>query len=493
MDVCEDGRRCENNPSSPKLSYAILKPCLFCAARPTFVAAASMEPATYPMNLLRLFPLLFAFCAWPAISAAQDVSATAIDTLFAEWDKPGSPGAALVVMRGDEIIYEKGYGSANLEYGLPITPRSVFLVASVSKQFTAFAIAMLAEQAKLSLDDDIRTHVPEMHDFGTLITLRHLIHHTSGLRDEFDLLGMAGWRMDDVITKEMILNLAYRQRDLNFEPGSEYSYCNTGYTLLAETVERVTGQTFRAWTTENIFAPLGMAQSHFHDDYRMVVPDRVQGYVKDGEGFKKEVYSYQSVGASGLFTTAEDLAKWVRNFKSAKVGGAAVLEQVHERGLLTNGDTLSYAFGLGHGTYKGHRRVSHSGWHRGFRTYLIRFPDDDLAFILLGNLESFNPVEKTLQVADLYLAPSPEKLAEYAGTYASKELDTTYTLAVEDDRLVLHHRRNDEATLAFDGPDQFTTTAWYFDRLAFTRENDAITGFKASTDRARNVVFVKSQ
>jgi CubicO group peptidase (beta-lactamase class C family) len=443
------------------------------------------------MKPLRFLALLFALYITPSVGVAQDVPATAIDTLFAEWDTPDSPGAALVIMRGDEIIYEKGYGSANLEYGLPITPRSVFLVASVSKQFTAFAIAMLAEQGKLSLDDDIRKHVPEMHDFGTPITLRHLIHHTSGLRDEFDLLGMAGWRMDDVITKEMILNLAYRQRALNFEPGSEYSYCNTGYTLLAETVERVTGQRFRAWTTENIFEPLGMAQSHFHDDYRMVVPDRVQGYVKDGEGFKKEVYSYQSVGASGLFTTAEDLAKWVRNFEDGTVGGPAVIEQVHERGILTNGDTLSYAFGLGHGTYKGHRRVSHSGWHRGFRTYLLRFPDDDLAFILLGNLESFDPVEKTLQIADLYFAPPPEKLAEYEGAYYSEELDTTYTLAVEDNRLVLHHRRNNEATLAFDGPDQFTTTVWYFDKLVFSREDDTVTGFKASTDRARNVVFVK--
>ncbi|HMB92320.1 MAG TPA: serine hydrolase domain-containing protein [Rhodothermales bacterium] len=444
------------------------------------------------MKPFRFLTLLIALCMAPAVGVAQDVPAAAIDSLFAEQNKPDVPGAALVVMRGDEIIYEKGYGSANLEYGLPITPRSVFLVASVSKQFTAFAIAMLAEQGKLSLDDNIRKHVPEMHDFGTPITLRHLIHHTSGLRDEFDLLGMAGWRMDDVITKEMILNLAYRQRALNFEPGSEYSYCNTGYTLLAETVERVTGQSFREWTTENIFAPLGMAQSHFHDDYRMVVPDRVQGYVKDGDGFKKEVYSYQSVGASGLFTTAEDLAKWVRNFKDGTVGGPAVIEQVHERGILTNGDTLSYAFGLGHGEYKGHRRVSHSGWHRGFRTNLLRFPDDDLAFILLGNLESFNPVEKTLQVADLYFAPSPEKLADYAGTYYSEELDTTYTLAVEDDRLVLHHRRNNEATLAFDGPDQFTTTAWYFDKLVFTRQEGTITGFTASTDRARNVAFVRT-
>jgi CubicO group peptidase (beta-lactamase class C family) len=367
----------------------------------------------------------------------------------------------------------------------------VFLVASVSKQFTAFAITMLADQGKLSLDDDIRKHVPEMHDFGTPITLRHLIHHTSGLRDEFDLLGMAGWRMDDVITKETILNLAYRQRALNFEPGSEYSYCNTGYTLLAETVERVTGQTFREWTTQNIFAPLGMAKSHFHDDYRMVVPDRVQGYVKDGEGFKKEVYSYQSVGASGLFTTARDLAKWARNFDSGTVGGPAVLEQVHQRGILTNGDTLSYAFGLGIGEYKGHRRVSHSGWHRGFRTYLLRFPDDDLAFILLGNLESFDPVEKTLEVVDLYLAPPVSTLAEYGGDYYSEELDTTYTLALDDDHLVLRHRRNNEATLAFDGPDQFTTTAWYFDTLTFTRDDGKITGFEASTSRARNVVFVK--
>lgn len=193
--------------------------------------------------------------------SGNDLLNRKVDKLFTEWNKPDSPGAALAVIKDGSVIYKNGYGSANLEYNIPITPSTIFHVASVSKQFTAFAVVMLADQGKLSLDDDIRKHLPEIPDFGKTVTIQHLVHHISGMRDQWELLAMAGWRLDDVITKEHILTMVRHQRELNFNPGDEHMYCNTGYTLLAEIVERVTGQSFSEWTKANLFKPLGMVNT----------------------------------------------------------------------------------------------------------------------------------------------------------------------------------------------------------------------------------------
>jgi len=446
--------------------------------------------------------LLFITSSTAAAPHSPDTLAGRIDALFAAWDRPDTPGAVVAVVQHGEIVYARGYGMANLEHAAPLTPSTVFLAASVSKQFTAFAIALLADQGKLSLDDDVRRYVPELPAYEHPITIRHLIHHTSGLRDEFELLALAGYRMDDVITKETILRLAFRQQALNFKPGDEYLYANTGYTLLAEIVERVTGQSFRSWTTAHLFEPLGMNDSHFRDDYQAVLKNRAQGYYQDGDRqdgdrqdgeptYKNQVVNYANVGASGLYTTAEDLARWVQNFEDGRVGGRAVLKQVHEQGRLNNGDTLSYAFGLGIGQYKGHARVSHSGSHRGFRTYVARFPDDDLAVIVLSNLDSFQPTGLALQVADLYLVDPPERLAPYAGAYHSGELGTTYHLDVVDGRLVARHRRYDDIPLTPSDVDVFSSDTWFFSTLTFIRDGGRITGFRVTNSRARNIEFAK--
>src|SRR5579862_9812223 len=232
----------------------------------------------------------------PTTSENAELSAS-VDALFTTWDQSGAPGAALAVVEDGQIVYTRGYGMANLEYAVPITPSTIFHVASISKQFTSFAINLLALEGRLSLDDDIRTHFPEFGDFGKTITLRHLRHHTSGLRDQWDLLQLAGWRMEDVITEQDILDLAWKQRDLNFAPGAEHLYCNTGYTLLAVIVKRVAGQSLREFAQERIFAPLGMTNTHFHDDHRMVVPNRAYSYAlrEGGEGFEHRVLSFANV------------------------------------------------------------------------------------------------------------------------------------------------------------------------------------------------------
>lgn len=328
-----------------------------------------------------------------------------VDQLFALWDRPGSPGAAVAVVKDGRIVYKKGYGYANLEYDIPITPSTVFHVASVSKQFTAFAIALLADQGKLSLDDDIRKHLPEVPDFGKKITIRNLIHHVSGLRDQWEMLAMAGWRLDDVITTEQILNMVSHEKELNFDPGREMLYCNTGYTLLAEIVERVSGKSFRAYSEEAIFKPLGMTGTHFHDDHEMLVKNRAYSYAPgEGRGFRLSALNYATVGATSLFTTVEDLALWVRNFDEPRSGNKAVIEQMHEVGVLSNGERTGYAFGLSIGQRKGLRTVGHSGGDAGYRSYVVRFPEQDFAVVVLSNLATFDPGRLANQIADIYLA-----------------------------------------------------------------------------------------
>ena len=326
-----------------------------------------------------------------------------IDQLFAVWNNPESPGAAIAVVQDGRIVYAKGYGIANLEYNIPITPSTVFHIASVSKQFTTFSVLLLASEGRLSLDDDIRKYIPEVPDFGKTITLRQLAHHTSGLRDQWNLLAMAGWRLDDVITKEHILKLVSRQQDLNFNPGDAFLYCNTGFTLLAEVVARVSGQTFAEFTRERIFKPLKMTNTLFYDDHEKIVKNRAYSYYSDISGLKKSGLSYANVGATSLFTTVEDLSQWAMNFENPVVGNRDLFEQMNERGILNNGDTISYALGQDVGIYKGLKFISHGGADAGYRTFLGRFPDHRFSVIVFSNEASFNPGGLAMKISDIYL------------------------------------------------------------------------------------------
>lgn len=346
----------------------------------------------------------------PTLAQNNDAIAAKVDKLFAEVDKPDSPGAAIAVIKEGTVVYKRGYGIANLEYNVPITPSTVFHVASVSKQFTAFAVTLLANQGKLSLDDDIRKYLPEVPDFGKKITVRNLIHHTSGLRDQWELLAMGGWRLDDVITKEHILKMVRNQKELNFDPGQEHLYSNTGYTLLAVIAERVSGQPFPEFTAANIFKPLGMTNTHFHDDHQMIVKNRAYSYSSSKNGFQLAALNYANVGATSLFTTAEDLAKWVLNFEDKKIG-APVIEQMQQKGILNSGKQLDYAFGLSIGPYRGLNTVGHSGGDAGYRSFVFWFPDQRFGVVVLSNLGSFNPSRIARQIADIYLA---DKLAPEA-------------------------------------------------------------------------------
>lgn len=349
-----------------------------------------------------------------------------IDELFAPWDNKETPGAAVAIVKDGAIVYKKGYGLANLEYDLPITPSSVFHIASVSKQFTVFSILLLEKQGKLSLDDDIRTYLPEVPDFGKTITLRHLASHTSGLRDQWELLSMAGWRMDDVITKEQILKLVSQQKELNFNPGEEYLYCNTGFTLLAEVVSRLSHLSFAEFTQKNIFEPLKMKHTLFYDDHEKIVKNRTYSYHADSTGFKKSVLNYANVGATSLFTTVEDLSLWALNFSNPIIGDSTIFNKMKTPAVLNNGKTFGGALGQFVGTYKGLNEIQHGGADAGYRSYLTRFPDEKLSVIVFSNSADFNPDAMAHKVADVYLKDkikTEEKDVKVATTPDSVSID----------------------------------------------------------------------
>ena len=338
-----------------------------------------------------------------------------IDELFAKWDQLDSPGAAVIIIRDGEVIHEKGYGSAQLEYDLPITPTTIFHVASVSKQFTTMSILLLADEGKLSLDEDIQHYLPWVPQFDHNITIRHLIHHTSGLRDQWALLRLAGWRMDDVITTEHIKKMVRHQRDLNFPPGEEHLYSNTGYTLMAEIIQQVTGKSLREFARERIFEPLDMNRTHFHDDHQEIVPDRAYSYSEnENSGYQKSILSYANIGATSLFTTVEDLAKWLVNFDQQLVGNAKVMERMHERYVLNNGETISYAGGVSYTEHRGLQMIGHGGADAGFRSYCGRFAEHNLGIVILSNLATCNPGSLAKKIGEICLSehldkPSPEK------------------------------------------------------------------------------------
>jgi CubicO group peptidase (beta-lactamase class C family) len=389
--------------------------------------------------------------------AAQDSLGSRIDQVFADIDV-GEPGCAVGVMRGGEPVAMRGYGTANLEYDVPIEPSSVFHVASVSKQFTAMAVALLVAEGKVSWQDDIRRYVPEVPDFGKTITLRHLANHTSGLRDQWDLLAMAGWRFEaDVITQGDVLDITARQRAPNFEPGAEYLYSNTGFTLLGVVVERVSGESLRAFTTARIFGPLGMTRTHFHDDHNMVVPGRAYGYARTPEGYRLSIPDFDVVGATSLFTTVEDMARWDRNFITAQVGGRAVIDDLLTRGVLTSGESIDYAAGVMHGRYRGLPTVGHSGADAGYRSDFVRFPDQDTSIAVLCSFPNADPGGRARKVADLILEdqfpqPSSSNGSGAEGVQLSlAQLEAVAGLYMRDDTDVLDQVRVRDGVLVFGG------------------------------------------
>ena len=342
-------------------------------------------------------------------------------------------------MKDGRIVHERGYGMADLDHDEKITPTTVFHVGSISKQFTAFAILVLARDGKISLDDPVRKYIPELPDFGVPITLRQLLHHTSGLRDWEELLTFDGWRIyGDVVTDSDVLAVMSREKELNFPPGSEFMYSNTGYTLLAQVVARVSGESFREFTTSRLFRPLGMQQTHFRDDHGEVVEHLASAYEQKNGAFELSVPNFDAVGNTNLLTTVEDLARWDENFYTGRVGGAQVIKQMQECGKLNDGTQLNYAAGLFVDLDCKLTSEEHSGGDAGYAADLIRFPQQHLSVATLCDLASIDVMDLTHRVANIYggqlgAAPpaetgaatsvEPKQLAAMAGLYVNRDGD----------------------------------------------------------------------
>lgn len=366
------------------------------------------------MNMkIKFTPLLLLafFCSQDQLTAqpVSDSIIKKIDSLFSKWNNTDSPGCTVGIVRNDSLIFSKGYGMANLEYGIPNTPATIFHMASVSKQFTGYAIVLLAARGKLHLDDDVRKWLSWFPDLKEKITIRHLLNHTSGVRDQWQLLAISGTRLDDVITQEHIVKILSKQQALNFRPGEKYSYSNGGYTMLAEIVKSASGQTLRAFTDSAIFKPLGMNSTHFHDNYKEIEKNRSYSYNRiDSAHFDNSVLSYSNAGATSLFTNIPDLSKWVINFYDHKAGTQKEIDQLTQKGKLNSGKELTYALGIVVDKYKGWRQYSHSGGDAGYRTHLAVFPDLKMGFMVFSNLGDANPGASVYAIADLFIRDSSQ-------------------------------------------------------------------------------------
>jgi CubicO group peptidase (beta-lactamase class C family) len=409
-------------------------------------------------TLVALLAISFASCLSHAQTLSPDVTAQ-VDKVFAKWDHTDTPGCALGVYKDGQIVYKHGYGMANLNDDVTITPETVFHVASMSKQFTAASILLLQQQGKLSLDDDVHKYVPELPDFGQRITLRHLMHHTSGLRDQWALLELAGWRYSqDLITDDDVMSVLVHQKALNFIPGDKYMYSNTGFTLLAIIVSRVSGMPFREFTTKNIFEPLGMTHTHFRDDHEEVIKHDALGYdnYDKDKPYRMSLTNFDTAGATSLHTTVEDLVLWDENFYHPRIGGPALIEQMLHRDKLNSGELQDYASGLVIGTYKGLPTVDHGGADAGYRSDMTRFPNQHFSAAVLCNFADTNPSALARQVADIVLAkylkpaapepakesaktavqpPTGQQMAAMAGTYWNRENDSFQRIWVKDGTL----------------------------------------------------------
>jgi len=387
----------------------------------------------------------------PAFS--QDRLQPKVDQIFAAYDKPNSPGCAVGVIRDGNFIYRKGYGMGSLELGAPLSSQSVFYMASVSKQFTAASVVLAAEQGLLTLDDDVRKYIPELPDYGHVITLRQMLHHTSGFRDFETLMFLSGRDLADVQSKEEMLDLIRRQKGLNNVPGDEWIYSNTNYFLLGEVMKRATKKSLAEFADANIFRPLGMAHTRFYDDHTVVVPGRVAAYDpgSDGKFLVGWSTNFDTVGPGGLMSSVDDMLLWDRNFYRNKLGKGTLLKEMQTRGALNNGNETDYGLGLELGTHRGLPTVGHDGALFGYRTGILRFPEQRFTVLCLCNLSSADPSALVRKVADVYLekslqaepgaAPAPNQSglpdpSLFAGKYLDPNKHFVYSFTVAGGNLM---------------------------------------------------------
>jgi CubicO group peptidase (beta-lactamase class C family) len=457
-----------------------------------------------------VFVIVFAFVAASAPAQPHSaVSEQAVDAIFSRWNTT-TPGCAVGVAAAGRPVLIKAYGMADLEHDVPNTAETVFESGSLAKQFTAMAILLLARDGKLSLDDQVRTHIPELPDYGVPLTIRHMLTHTSGLRDWGSVAGIAGApRTSREYTHGHVLDIVSRQQSLNFTPGTHYSYSNTGYNLSAIIVSRLSGMSFAEFSKQRIFEPLGMTSTQWRDDHQRIVKRRAIAYRPANGGYQIEMPFENVHGNGGLLTTVGDLLKWNENYVTPKVGDAALLAQQYTKGRFNDGREHNYALGLRVDSFRGVTNINHSGSTAGYVTHLNRFPDAHLSVAVLCNVSSGSATNAANEVSLLYLGdrakgpatraerdPEPATVAvpvaalqAVAGRYWSDEAEVALIAAIEKDQLVLKRRPDTTITLRPIGQDTFEGS---IGRVTFLRNGSgSVTGLSVRQDRVWDLRFAR--
>jgi len=421
--------------------------------------------------------LLLSISLLIALQTSAQISDTQyqkIDSLFLNWNKPNHPGGAVGIMQYGKIIFSKAYGLASLEYLVPNSPGTIFNTGSVSKQFTAMGIVVLHQQGKLSVDDDIKNHLPELPDFGEKITIRHMLHHTSGLRSLHAMLGLAGWRGDDSRTNKDLNRFMQNQRDLNFKPGDEYVYCNTGYMLLVNIIEKVTGEKFPEWMKKNVFEPLEMINTYVEDNYSRIVPNNATSYYNsENNGFIRAVEYWGYVGSGNMHSTSTDLLKWLANFSNPQSAWKAHFDQLQTLDTLNNGEENSYAFGVGIGDFIGVKSVGHGGAIGGFRSNVVTYPEKELNIVVLTNFSRSSAGQKVNSISEILLGNkvdetsdnsnnpvktiklSKKALKKYEGNYWNNKDNYARKIYLKNDTLRYFRSENSESPITPIGKNEF--------------------------------------
>lgn len=548
------------------------------------------------MNKIIPFLLCFSFSVYAQKIPIDKENTKKNDRFFKKFNNNNTPGVSVAFMKDDSLFF-KSYGMSSLEHNIKIDSSSAFNLASVSKQFTAFAILLLENEGKLNLTDDIRNYLPNLPDYGKKITIENLLNHTSGLRSCLQLLALKGYTTDNVITTKDIEQVIYNQLDLNFNPNDEFSYSNSGYFLLAKIIEKVTKQSFSKFLKIKVFEPLQMNASFVMDDFHRIVINRANSYEISSENYVNAPANYSYTGATGVYSTILDMTKWARNFKIQKVGNKTIFDKMKTFSVLNSGEKLNYTNGQFFENYKGIQQFYHSGADAGYRSYFGRFPELNASIIILSNNNTINVRQKALEVLDVFigdyyketesktlvkkefksnveikkyegsyishkthiirkifvendtlwyarpeqggrrteLKPVREKrfqlgdfndidiafidnylnvytgnnlvesytkflpkkynnaeLKEFAGTFYCKELDETYTLISEENKIIIIHPKMDNIELTPVFKDGFLSSSWQFQFIGFIRNKKGIiTGFQISSERIRSINFIK--
>lgn len=456
------------------------------------------------------------------VAAQSSDRQAAVDKVFAAWNT-ATPGCAIGVAENGVPVLQRAYGMADLEHDVPNRPDTIFEAGSVSKQFTAAAMILLARDGKVSLDDDVRKYIPELPAYQAPVTLRQMLSHTSGLRDWGNLGGIAGRpRGAMTYTHAHVVDMLSRQTALNFAPGTRWSYSNSGYNLAAVVIARVSGLTFAEFSRMRLFEPLGLTKTSWRDDYARIVPGRAIGYSMSFGRFRQDMPFENVHGNGGLLTTVGDLLKWQAALTSGALKGAALADEQQTVMKLNDGRDLHYGLGVFRGVYKGVPEVYHSGATAGYRAFLTEYPSAKLTIAVLCNAGNAAPATFVRQVSDLYLGerananaprstllpeaegplvgvkadasyrPTASDLAAFAGTYDSTEIETQFIARVDNGSLVLSRRPDTRITLRPHSRDRFEAGAG-LGQVTFHRKDGVVVAMSVTQDRVWDLRFTKTR